>query len=294
MNDTVDQTFDPLTLADDLCEVQRIYANFFAGLDGADWERPVKGSPQEWNLHETVAHLCALNGAGLEGVQAALQGEAYVFEGLENRYQFNAYNRQGIDAHLPLSTEGLRRELLGILEQAAQIAGSLEPEQAEIATAMPIYNRPVKILEALSVIMFHTGLHHTAQVAEPAGVPPLWVHLSQDIRQRIIGRVMRALSLLYRYDLGGDLQAVIAFRVDGPGGGSWYVKVSPEATASGNGIPEAPRLTLHLRNTDIFCRMFTNRMNLPVFLLTGRMKLRGDLRLFTRFGTLFSVDAHER
>jgi hypothetical protein len=50
--------------------------------------------------------------------------------------------------------------------------------------------------------VLHTGLHHTAQVAEPAGVAPLWQQLSPEIVQRIICRVMCALSLLYRYDLG--------------------------------------------------------------------------------------------
>jgi hypothetical protein len=71
---------------------------------------------------------------------------------------------------------------------------------------MPIYNRPVKIVEAIGIIMFHAGLHHSAQVAEPVGVPPLWKQLSPEIRHRVIGRVMRALSLLYRCDLGGDLR----------------------------------------------------------------------------------------
>ncbi len=83
---------------------------------------------------------------------------------------------------------------------------------------MPIYNRPVKVIEALSIIMFHAALHHSAQVSEPAGVPPLWQQLSPEIRHRIIGRVMRALSLLYRYDLGGDMRKVFSFRIDGPGG----------------------------------------------------------------------------
>jgi hypothetical protein len=53
-----------------------------------------------------------------------------------------------------------------------------------------------KDIERLSIIMFHAGLHHTAQVVEPAGLPPLWITLQSDIRHRVIGRVMRALSLL--------------------------------------------------------------------------------------------------
>lgn len=289
----MEDPFAPPILADDLCEVQRIYAEFFAGLDEADWDRPAKRGADEWNLRQTVAHLCALNGSGLEGILAGLRGETYTFEGLENRYQFDAFNRRGIEEHLSLPTQDLRVELLSILRRAADTARSLRPDQSQIATEMPIYNRPVKIVEGLSIIMFHAGLHHTAQVSEPAGVEPLWVHLAPEIRQRVIGRVMRALSLLYRYDLGRDLRAGIVFEVSGPGGGSWHVKVSPDSTDSGAGSLEDPRLTIRLRNTDYFCKMFTKRINLPLALLTGRMRLRGDMRLFTRFGSLFSVDARQ-
>jgi hypothetical protein len=33
--------------------------------------------------------------------------------------------------------------------------------------------------------------------------------------------------------------------------------------------------------------MFTGRLSLPVTLLTGKLKLRGDLRLFLHMGMLF-------
>lgn len=290
MNDSISKTFDPQTLADDLCEVQRIYANFFEGLTEADWERSAKGGSKEWNLHETVAHLCALNGDGLESIQCALQRVPYVFEGLTDRTQFNAYNQRGIEDHLSLPMEDLCAEFLGILGQAANISRNLHPSQAEFASKMPIYNRPTRVIEGLGIIMFHAGLNHTAQVAEPAGVPPLWKQLSPEIRHRLIGRVMRALSLLYRQDLGQDLRAVIAFRVDGPGGGNWYANVSPEVCNSGEGEVDRPTLTIRLRNTDVFCKMFTARLNLPLALLSGEMRLRGNLLLFTRFGSLFKVD----
>ncbi|HSL42905.1 MAG TPA: SCP2 sterol-binding domain-containing protein [Anaerolineales bacterium] len=283
--------FDPQTLANDLCEVHHIYADFFSALNMEDWERPVKGGSKEWNLHETVAHLCALTGAGLESIRYTLCGEHYDFAGLTDRYHFNAYNRHGIDEHLPLPMKELCTEFLSILEETARIARSLQPAQAELTSKMPIYNRPVKIVEAMAIMMFHAGLHHSAQVAEPAGVSPLWKQLSPEIRHRVVGRVMRALSLLYRYDLGGDLRATIVFQIDGPGGGTWHVDVSPEATTSREGNSDHPNLTLHMRKTDIFCHMFTGRLNLPLVLLSGQLKLRGDLRLFPRFGSLFSVDA---
>ena len=283
--------FNPQILADDLCEVHRIYADFFSHLLWEDWERPARGGSKEWTLHETVAHLCALTGAGLESILHTLRGEEYVFDGLTDRYHFVAYNRHGIDDHLPLPMKELCAEFLNILDQTAYIARTLQPDQVELASAMPIYNRPVKIVEAMSIMMFHAGLHHSAQVAEPAGVPPLWKQLSPEIRHRVIGRVMRALSLLYRYDLGRDLQAVFAFEMEGPGGGSWHVDVSPQGTCSAEGVAAHPSLILHFRKTDLFCQLMTGRLNLPVALLSGQLKLRGDLRLFPRFGSLFSVDA---
>jgi hypothetical protein len=271
--------------------VRRIYAEFFAGLTEADWERPAKGGPPEWGLHETLAHLCALSGAGLESVQHTLRGEPYHFFGLGDRYQFRAYNRRGIDVHLSLPRQALCNEFLDILDQSTEIARLAQPEQLEIASEMPIYNRPVKVIEALAIIMFHAGLHHSAQVAEPAGVPPLWQQLSPEIRHRVIGRVLRAFSLLYRHDLGGELRATLVFQVDGPGGGAWHLVLSPDLCTSGEGSVARAALTVRLRRTDVFCQMLTGRLDLPRALLSGDLKLRGDVRLFLRMGSFFSVDA---
>jgi len=288
---TLNNTFDPQTLANDLLEVRRIYAEFFAAIHEADWDKPVKGSPKEWNLQETVAHQCALNGSGLESIKHTLRGEPYTFVGLEERYKFNAFNRKGIDDHLHIPMKELFAEQMGILEEAARIAGGLTPAQANLTARMQIYNRPVRIVEALSIINFHSGLVHTAQVAEPVGVPPLWTQLSPEVRHRLIGRTMRAFSLLYRLDIGGSLRDTIAFRIDGDGGGEWYVKLSPDAPTSGEGVVENPGLVIHMRDTSVFCRMLTVRLNLPLALLRGEMKLRGDLRLFLRMGDLLSIDA---
>ncbi len=104
-------------------------------------------------------------------------------------------------------------------------------------------------------------------------------------------RMARALSLLYRRDIGGSLRARIVFRVDGTDGGEWYVDISPDSQTSGEGVVDHPNLLIHLRNTSVFCQMPTSRLNLPLALIRGDMKLRGDLRLFLRMDTLFSVDA---
>jgi hypothetical protein len=289
---TMNTTFDPKTLADDLTEIHRIYSRFFAALDESSWDKPGKGDPKEWTLHETVAHLVALHGTGLESVKHALRGEPYTYVGLDNRYQLIAYNRKGIDDHLHLPMEELCAEFLDIHRQAACIARDLRLDQAGLLTSqMPFYNRSVSIVEALGIMTFHAGLIHTTQVVAPTGLTPLWEQLSPEMRHRLIERVMRAFSLLYRSDIGGSLNATLVFRVDGPGGGEWYVNLSPDISTSGEGVSNYPNLMIHLRDTTVFCQMLTGRFNLPVGLISGKMKLRGDLRLFLRMDTLFSVDA---
>ena len=67
--------------------------------------------------------------------------------------------------------------------------------------------------------------------------------------------------------------------------------LSPDAPTSGEDVVEHPKLVIGLRATDIFCRMLTGRFNLPIGLISRKMKLRGDLRLFLRMNKLFSVDA---
>lgn len=284
-------TFDPQTLADDLSEVHRVYACFFATLDKTVWDKPVKGGPKEWTLHETVAHLFAWNDAGLQSIKHTLRGETYTFKGLENRYEFNAYNHKRIDEHLEIPIKELCAKLLESLAEAADIARNLTPDQMQLANNMVIYNRPVTIVEALSILVFHIGLAHTAQVAEPAGLPPLWKQFSPKFRHRVVERMARALSLLYRNDLGGSLRVTFAFQIDGPEGGAWYVSVSPDSQTSGEGVLNHPNLVIHLRDIAVFCQMPTSRLNLPLALFRGDMKLRGDLRLFLRMDSLFSVDA---
>src|SRR5512139_247683 len=288
-------TFDPQALADDLTEINRIYSRFFATLDESSWDKPAKGGPKEWTLHETVAHLCALHGTGLESIKHALRGDPYTYVGLENRYQLNAYNRSGIDDLLHMPRKELFARFLDIHDEAARIARDLRPDQAELLTSpMPFYNRHLSVVEALGILTFHAGLIHTAQVAEPAGVSPLWEQLSPGIRHRLIGRVMRAFSLLYRSDIGGSLTATLIFLVDGPGGGEWYVNLSPNVSTSGEGAVDHPNLVIHMRDSTVFCQMLTGRFNLPAGLISRRMKLRGDLRLFLRMDTLFSVDARPK
>jgi hypothetical protein len=116
-----DMAFDPATLASDLRVVCDIYGDFFAKLDSSHWDTHTRGL-NEWTLHETIAHLCALNGAGLDSVTNAIRGDPYTFVGLDTRYDLDAYNRHGIDDHLDLPAGELFAEFLRVHSDAATLA----------------------------------------------------------------------------------------------------------------------------------------------------------------------------
>jgi hypothetical protein len=102
----MNMTFDPQTLADDLSQARSVYAGFFANLDETSWDRPVKGGPKEWTLHETVAHLVALNGAGLESVQYALRGDLPLFLRMDTLFSVDARPKGAMLAKTALTSNG--------------------------------------------------------------------------------------------------------------------------------------------------------------------------------------------
>src|ERR1051326_6155227 len=126
----MDTTFDPGLLADDLREVNGVYADLFRALSRDRWDQPARRGVEEWTLRETIAHLCALKGDGLQSVRHALNGETYTFRGLESRYDLESYNRKGIDDHLGTSVEVLCKEFLRVHGEAADLAGALDPAMA--------------------------------------------------------------------------------------------------------------------------------------------------------------------
>jgi hypothetical protein len=285
------EILDPQVLSLDLRAVRGVYTQFFDSIDPAALDRTGKADAGGWTLREVVAHLGALNGAGIESVRHTLRGESYTFEGLDDRYHFDGYNRAGIDRALALGDDAVIERAVGVLDDGERIARSLTPRQAATTAPLPIYNRPVRVDETLSIEVLHSGLLHGAQIADPAGEPPLWSHLDETIQHRLVGRLMLAFSLLYRLDLADGLRDSIAFTIDGPGGGDWYLDLRPDGADWHEGVLAHPGLRIRLRGTSILFRMATHRIRMPLALAVGDVRVRGHLRLFAGLGRLTSVDA---
>lgn len=285
---------DPQTLASDLHLIREAYASLFASIDSEALARAGRSDRGGWTMQEVAAHLGALNGAGIESVRHTLRGEDYRFEGLDDRYHFTAYNRTGIDRSMAAGTAHALDRAVAVLDDGEQIARALSPAQAATTAPLPIYNRRVRVDETLSIEALHSGLLHSAQIADPGGVPPLWTQFDEAVQHRLISRLMLAFSILYRIDLADGLRDTVAFRVGGAGGGEWYLELRPDG-ADWHEAPLAhPGLSIRLRSTATLFHMATHRIRMPVALATGEIRVGGHLRLFTSLGRLTSVDARPK
>jgi hypothetical protein len=282
---------DPQILAGDLRRIRQAYATLFATIDPEALERTGRSDRGGWTMREVAAHLGALNGAGIESIRHTLRGEEYRFEGLDDRYHFNAYNRTGIDRALAAGTARTLDRAVTVLDDGERIARNLSPDRAATTAPLPIYNRRVRVDETLSIEALHSGLLHSAQIADPAGMPPLWAGFEEPVQHRLVSRLLLAFSLLYRLDLADGLRDTIAFRVDGAGGGEWYLDLRPDGADWREEPLAHPGLSIRMRSTATLFRMATHRIRMPVALVTGEIRVGGHLRLFTGLGRLTSVDA---
>ena len=281
-------TFDSHALAIDLAEVWKVFATFFAARKQSDWERRTEKFNQGWTLRQTVAHLDAVGQAYQHAITSALAGKPCQFPGMIQRTDLPAWNRIQIEARAPIPISTICESFLNTLRQAEELATQLEPASLTQGTHVPFYHRPITIGELLGGQAAHPGMVHGAQVANGAGVTPLWVHFGPDMLSRQITRFFHLMSLAYWPERGGNLQAVVALSAAGPGGGNWYVTITPEGSQAAEGKYQRPSLRIWFRDANALCRALTLQISPLRSLLTAQTFAWGDLRLGFQMEWLFN------
>jgi hypothetical protein len=284
----INHAFEPHVLATDLAEVRDVFATFFAARKQTDWEQHTEKFNRGWTLRETVAHLDAVAQAYQHAITCALVGETYSFPGITQRTELPSWNRIQIEARASIPISTIFDSFLNRLQQAEELAAHLEPAVMTQTTHVPFYHRPITIGELLGGQAAHPGMVHGAQVANGAGVTPLWVHFSPEMLSRQITRFFHLMSLAYWPKRGGNLRAVVTLSVAGPGGGDWYVTMTPEESTAGEGKQPRPTLRIWFRNADALCRALTLQISPLKALLTAQAFAWGDLRLGFQMGWLFN------
>jgi hypothetical protein len=280
--------FDPQTLAADCAQVRRVLADFCAARSPQDWSRKTGSRAKDWTLRQTLAHLVA--GAELiwAATEATLQGQPAVFPGITQRSELPALNAREIAAREHIPPSELAGQLLDVLNQCAERCLSLSARELALPISAPFYNRPLTVAEALGWQLAHPGLVHAAQLANGAGVKPLWIHYSPELLQCQMTRFFNVMSHSYWPERGGELRASVNFRVAGPGGGQWHIILAPDGGSANEGAASRPVLTLWFARMDTLCRLMTLQLQPMGALLRGQMLMWGNVRLGLRLSHLFT------
>jgi len=282
------KTFNPQVLAADLIEVRKIFTAFFAERTHSDWEQHTEKFNQGWTLRETVAHLDSIGQTYQQVITSTLAGEPCHISGMVKRTDLPAWNQREIEARASLPISTICDSFLDGLQQAADLAAHLDPATLTKHAPVPFYHRPMTIGELLGGQAAHPGLVHAAQVANGAHVKPLWQHYNPELLFRQITRFCHLMSLAYWPERGEGLRAVVALSAAGPGGGNWYVTMTPEGSQADEGIYPRPTLKIWFRNADALCQALTLQISPLRSLLTAQTFAWGNLRLGFQIGWLFN------
>ncbi|GHO91093.1 hypothetical protein KSF_011410 [Reticulibacter mediterranei] len=273
----------------DLSTHTKILLNFLEETASEVWQqrgRHVRRS--EWTLHQTVAHLAASAEFYRAALQRAVLREKMTVPDLQQRRDLPAYNQREIQLRHHQQPPELIAALQQALEETLAVAQQLAPEQFAWPVAVPIFNRPLTVIELLETQIMHSSMVHVAQIARPANKEPLWRRYDPPALHRTLGRFFRLISLTYWPERGGNLRATFQFLVAGDAGGEWYVSVSPGGGQAGEGRVLKPQVTLWAANADALCLLFTDQISIGQALLRRKLVVRGNLLLATKLSQLFS------
>lgn len=278
--------FQPELLAADFAQVRRVLADFVAARSPEDWGRKTERRAKGWTLHQTLAHLVATAEVIHRATEDTLRGLPVSFP-LSRRTELAAFNERSITERLHISPRNLGETLVAVLERCAERCPSLSPRELALTIPAPFYNRPLAVAEALGWQLIHPGMVHAAQLANGAGVAPLWIYYPPELMHRQITRLLSIMSHSYWPERGGDLRASINFTVSGPGGGRWRMTVDPEGGSTDEGAATRPALTVWTPSAHALCQLLMIQVSPVGALMRGQMLAWGNLGLGFKIPYLF-------
>jgi putative sterol carrier protein len=110
-------------------------------------------------------------------------------------------------------------------------------------------------------------------------------------RELILEQIFQRMPERFRADKAGDLEAVVEWRIRGrPDGGDdrWQLAIRNGACAVVANGDEEPTVAFTVGPVD-FVKLITGNASGPMLFTFGKLKIRGDLLLASRFQTFFEV-----
>ncbi|MFV9507508.1 MAG: DinB family protein [Oscillochloridaceae bacterium umkhey_bin13] len=275
------------TLAGDFLELREIFDGTLERISEADWDRRTDRRTQGWTRRETLAHVEAVTEAFYQAALAGSEGRTISFPDFTARTDLPTINQAMIEARAELPVDELRANLLERFTQTARLAAGLTAEQMGRVVTVPFYGSPPTVAELIGASLAHAGIIHGAQLALNRS-RPIWIYFHPSMMRRQITRLVHMLGLSYWPERGGELHATLAIHIEGQGGGSWIVRVSPEGGMGKIGLARTNDVSYTFASADLFCRLMTYQTKPWRHLLTRKLRVAGQLGLAGRVPRYFS------
>lgn len=282
------------TLQQDLKDFHGLSSRFWQRVPDDAWQRKTGTREKDWTLLETLAHILSFAQAYNKFVDAGLRDEPATFMGAnDTRDDLAQWNQREIERLAVLPPNGLIVQLLQEWRITSEKVAQLTPETAQWTVAVPAFDRPATLIDLIDFQLSHAGVVHGTQIAVPLGQAPFWQQFMPDLTARMIDRFLRQWQYIYWSAYGPSQETMIAFQIDGAGGGNWYLRFSQAGCISGHGTVQTDH-RLIFTSSDIFLGVFTNALPFQDAIMAGDLRFAGDMSATLPLLALFTPKRPKR
>ena len=259
----------------------------YARLDEREWG---KKASDRWTAKDFLAHLVvSQEEVGNRVTRQAMAGEPVDIPGYRGRDGINEHNEQTLASVRDLSVAELLGRLKATVEEHLSMLDGLSESDLDKPCAHPGWDRPGTLRDQFFASYLHLPGHYQDIRRAAKKKLPHWMEVSStDEVHYQLDRIFNFMPLIYRSDIGGEMQATYVFTMEGDGGGQWAIQIAGGKAESLDAAPASfdtevktkPELWIDLSNNDLN----------PVWAITTRkVQLGGNAGLAMKLGTLFQV-----
>ncbi len=103
-----------------------------------------------------------------------------------------------------------------------------------------------------------------------------------------VNEIFEQMPSRFRADRAAGTNAVVQYDISGDGGGSWHAVIKDGTCTVKSGAAESPNLTLQVAAQD-WIDVSTGKQNPQMLFMSGKLKLKGDMGLAMKLGSMFAM-----
>ena len=101
-----------------------------------------------------------------------------------------------------------------------------------------------------------------------------------------VAGVMQGMADNFKAEKAAGINATFQFDITGDEGGQWNAVINDGEATFNEGVADAPTVTITASSED-WIRIVNGQLNPQMAFMTGKIKVKGDLGLATKLGSLF-------